>query len=378
MTITTIIAFLIILSVLVLVHELGHFLVSRKFGAKAEEFGLGFPPRLIGFYKSISGKWKFTFWTKEVEDAADTIYSINLFPIGGFVKIQGEDGEKENDTSSFRHKKIWQRALILSAGVIMNFLLAFVIISGTFLLGSYQPIEGLPEKGAIIRDSHLEVIGVSPDSPAAKADIKTGDRIISINEQEIKSVQELQDYVSDKAGQNLTYKLKRGEEEINKQVIPVVLKETNRGGIGISPAQVGFIRYPWYLAFYEGIKTTALFFWLILTSLFDLVFRLFSGVNVSGEVAGIVGIAVVTGQAVSQGITYLFQLTAMLSLSLAVFNILPIPGLDGGRLLFLIIEKIKGRPVKAVTETIVHNIGIIFLLALMALVTFNDIKRLFN
>lgn len=116
----TIISFVLILSVLVFVHELGHFLAARKFGAKAEEFGLGFPPRMVGWYKNTSGKWKTIFGNTEVTDAADTIYTLNSIPLGGFVKIKGEDGEGKTDASSFANKPIWQRSIILSAGVLMN------------------------------------------------------------------------------------------------------------------------------------------------------------------------------------------------------------------------------------------------------------------
>lgn len=376
--ITTIIYFIIILSVLVFVHELGHFLAARKFGAKAEEFGLGFPPRVLGFYKSNSGKWKLTFGRAEVSDAKNTIYSINSIPLGGFVKIKGEDGENKTDQSSFANKPIWQRAIILFAGVTMNIILAAVIFSGIFLFGSSQQLDGLPTKGAIVRDRHLEVISVNIDSPAYQADIKPGDRIISINNQSIQTVEELQNFVADKVGQKLSYSIKRGEEVLIKEITPIVLKETNRGGIGIAPSEVGFIRYPWYLAVVEGIKTTGIFLWAILSGFYDLLHRLFMGKAVGTDVAGIVGIAVLTGQVASLGFTYLLQFAALLSLNLAIINILPIPALDGGRILFLIIEKIKGRPIKQETEALIHNIGFMLLIGLMVLVTFTDIKRLFN
>ena len=375
---TTIIAFILILSVLVFVHELGHFLAARKFGAKADEFGLGFPPRLFGFYKSTSGTWKYTWWRKEVTDAADTIYSINLIPLGGFVKIQGEDGEDKKDVMSFANKPIWQRTIILCAGVLMNVLLAIVIFTGMFFFGSNQSLEGLPQNGAKITNRHLEVVSVNIDSPAAKAEVKPGDTVVAINGHEMMTVDELQAFVSDKAGQSLTYTIKRGNEELTKEITPIILQETNRGGIGIAPSEVGFIRYSWYRSIIEGVKTTGIFMWLIITGFADLLSRLVTGHSVSNEVSGIVGIAVLTGQVVDLGFSYLFQFAALLSLNLAFINILPIPALDGGRILFLIVEKIKGRPVKQETEAMVHNIGFMLLIGLMILVTFTDIKRLFN
>lgn len=376
--IMTIISFVAILSVLVFVHEMGHFLAARKFGAKAEEFGLGFPPRLLGFYKSISGKWRFTFWNAEVTDAADTVYSLNLIPLGGFVKIKGEDGENKTDVTSFAHKPIWQRSIILSAGVLMNVLLAVAIISFNLLVGASQPIEGQPLRGAIIKDQHIEIDSVSPDSPAAIAGVQSGDRIISINNQEISGTENIQNFVADKSGQKLMYVLQRGDEKITKEITPVILQETQKGGIGITISEMAFVRYPWYLAIFEGIKTTGYYIWLIIVGFYELLARLVSGGGVSADIAGPVGIAVLTGKVASLGIMYLLQFAALLSINLAVINILPIPALDGGRILFLIIEKIKGRPVQQKTEALVHNIGFLLLMGLIVLVTFKDIKNLFN
>src|SRR3989344_3535023 len=138
----TIIIFILILSLLVFVHEVGHFVVARKFGVKAEEFGLGFPPRGFGFYKNTEGKWKFVFGSKEVRDAADTVYSVNLIPLGGFVKIKGENGDSD-DPDSFMNKKIWQRASILAAGVTMNMVLAAALLSVGFMIGLPQALDGV-------------------------------------------------------------------------------------------------------------------------------------------------------------------------------------------------------------------------------------------
>jgi regulator of sigma E protease len=374
----TIISFVAILSILVFVHELGHFLAARKFGAKAEEFGLGFPPRLFGWYKNASGKWKMVFWNAEVKDAVDTVYSLNSIPLGGFVKIKGEDGEGKTDESSFAQKPISQRTIILAAGVTMNVILAAVIISGILLVGSVQPIEGVPLKGAIIKDRHIQISSVTENSPAAQAGVQPGDRIVSINNQEISSTENIQNFVADKSGQTLSYKLQRKNEFITKEITPVILEETNRGGIGITISEMASVRYPWYLAAYEGVKTTGYYLWMILVGFYDLLSRLVTGGGVSADIAGPVGIAVLTGQVVSMGFAYILQFAALLSLNLAVINILPIPALDGGRILFLIIEKIKGRPAKQQTEALIHNIGFILLIGLIILVTFKDIKNLFN
>lgn len=374
----TIISFIVILSVLVLVHELGHFLAARKFGAKAEEFGLGFPPRLIGWYKSTSGKWKTVFGNKEVTDAADTVYTLNTIPLGGFVKIKGEDGENKADNTSFANKPIWQRSIILSAGVVMNVILAAVIISFNLLVGATQPIEGVPLKGAIVRDRHIAVNSVVVDSPAAQAGVQPGDRIISVDNNEISSTEFLQNYVGERSGQVVAYTFVRDTETITKEITPITLEETSRGGIGITISENAFVRFPWYLAIYEGMKTTGYYLWLIITGFVDLLTRLVTGGGVSADIAGPVGIAVLTGQVADMGFPYLLQFAALLSLNLAVINILPIPALDGGRILFVIIEKIKGRPAKQETEALIHNIGFMLLIGLIILVTFKDIKNLFN
>jgi regulator of sigma E protease len=374
----TIISFVLILGVLVFVHELGHFLAARKFGARAEEFGLGFPPRIFSFYKSTSGTWKFVFLNKEIKDAADTVYSINIIPLGGFVKIQGENGDNKGDSRSFANKPIWQRAVILSAGVIMNVILASVIFSIILFSGAIQPIEGVPLNGAVVKDRHIQIGAISKDSPAALANVQSGDRIISIDNQEFSTTNDLQEYVNDKAGQSLAYAFQRGEETITKDITPVILEETNRGGIGVSISEMAFVRFPWYLAIIEGIKNTFFYLWLIITGFVELLSRLISGGGVSADIAGPVGIAVLTGEIIDLGFTYLLQFAALLSLNLAVINILPIPALDGGRILFLIIEKIKGRPIKQETEALINNIGFLCLMGLIVLVTFKDIKNLFN
>ncbi len=374
----TIISFILILSVLVFVHELGHFLTARRFGAKAEEFGIGFPPRLFGWYRAKDGSRKRVWGSAEVTDAADTVYSLNWIPVGGFVKIKGENGDDTADTESFAGKPIWQRAIILSAGVIMNVLLAFVLISAILGFGSSQAIDeaNLPQ-GAIIGDRRIQVLQVMSESPAQEAGVRPGDEIVSIDGKTFTAYSQIQDYVADKAGTRLQYMLARGDEEIAKPITPMVLPESGKGGIGISIAETASVRYPWYLAIVEGAKTTVFMIWAIILGFIDLVGRLVTGAGVSADIAGPVGIAALTGQMAELGFGYLVQFAALLSLNLAVINFLPFPALDGGRILFLIIEKIKGRPVRQKTEAIVHNIGFALLIALIAIVTFKDIVRLF-
>ena len=369
----TIIIFFLVLGLLVLVHELGHFLSARRFGVKAEEFGFGFPPRIFGLYKQ-GGRWRKVWGDKKISDAPGTIYSFNWIPLGGFVRIKGENGDAK-DSDSFSGRKIWQRAVMLSAGVIMNIVLAAVIIIIGLMVGLPQILENLPNN-VQVSSRQIQIMDVMPDSPAAAADFKVGDVIVDINKQTFSRYADIQTFVDKHNGQPLTYTIKRGQDLINKQVTPVTIKATGKGGIGIGIAEIGLVRYPWYLAIWEGIKNTGLLLWAIIMGFIGLLVRVFSGQNVSAEVAGPVGIATLTGQMVAMGWVYVLQFTAILSLNLAVINVLPIPALDGGRLLFLAIEKIRRKPVKQEIEAMVHNLFFVILLLLILLITFKDVAKL--
>lgn len=370
----TIITFILVLSLLVFVHELGHFWVARKFGVKAEEFGFGFPPRVFGFYKSKDGGWKRIGGNKEVTDASDTIYSINWIPLGGFVKIKGEDGESTKDPDSFASKKIWQRAAILLAGVTMNIVLAGVLIIFGFMLGLPQVLEGVGSN-AIVSNQQIQIVNVNTDSPAQKAGLEIGDVIVSINENLFTDGEELQKYVSAHGDEKLAYVIKRGDEELKLDIETNYAHNNEVKGIGISITNTGIVRYPFFSAIWEGIKATAYLFWAIISAFYLLIKGLVIGQGMSAEVAGPVGIATLTGQVARLGFVYLLQFTAMLSINLAIINALPFPALDGGRLLFLLIEKIKGSPVKQEFEAIVHNVGFIVLMLLVLVVTYKDIAK---
>ena len=374
----TAIIFFLLLSVLVLVHEFGHFITARKFGVGAEEFGLGFPPRLFGWYRNTQGKGIFFWGNREITDAPKTVYSFNLIPIGGFVKIKGENGEGTNDPTSFAAQKIWKRCIILSAGVIMNIILAAVIIIIGLAAGLPQALEGATfPAGVQITDRRIQILSVLPKTPAESAKLQAGDIIASIDGKQFATYEELQKYVANKAGKVLKYEIIRGKDDSIKSITPQIMTETKQAGIGVSIAETGIVRYPWYRAIPEGLKFTALLLWAIIVGLATVISRLFSGHSVSADVTGPVGIAALTGQMADMGFAYLAQFGAMLSLNLAVINFIPFPALDGGRVLFLIIEKIKGKPVKQQTEAIIHNIGFIILIGLIILVTYKDIIKLF-
>lgn len=369
----TIITFLLVLSVLVFAHELGHFVSARIFGLKPKEFGFGFPPRAFGIYKNKEGKWMKVFGSKEATDAADTVYSVNWLPLGGFVNL-GEDDITATGPDTFVGKKIWQRAVMLSAGVTMNIILAAVLISIGFMIGMPQATENIGNS-AEVSDRKMQVAEILPDTPAETAGIKLGDEILGIDGQTFAKYEDLQKYVDQKKDKELNYKILRNKEEVDIKITPRFMEETGRGGIGVGLVETGVVKYPFFEAIWQGFKTTVFLTWAILAAFYELIISIFSGHGVGGNIAGPVGIATLTGQAARMGFAYVLQFAAMLSINLAIINFLPFPALDGGRVLFLIIEKIKGSPVKHELEAIIHNIGFALLMVLILIVTFKDLAK---
>jgi len=357
----------------VFAHELGHFLVARKFGVRAEEFGIGFPPRLFGFYKSESGKWKKVVGGKQVDDAADTIYSVNWFPLGGFVKL-GEDEEGGDDPNHFANKKIWQRAAMISAGVAMNIVLAAVLIIAGFVMGFPQALDNVGS-GARITDKKIQIVEIMPDSPAAAAGLKAGDTIIDIDGRRFNNYKDLQEFVGARAGEELSYNIGRGGKEMKKNIVPVIMEETGTAGIGVGIIETGIVKYPFFTAVWEGIKATVILTWTIIIAFYSLIKGIVAGNGVSADIAGPVGIAAMTGQVARMGAVYVLQFAALLSINLAIINFLPFPALDGGRIVFLLVEKIKGSPVKKEVEAAIHNIGFALLMLLILVITFKDVAK---
>jgi len=370
----TFITFVLVLSLLVFVHELGHFWTARKFGVKAEEFGFGLPPRFFGVYKDKNGRWKKVFGSKQVEDAGDTVYSFNWLPLGGFVKIKGEDGEGANEIDSFAHQNIGKRAIILLAGVTMNILLAGFLLSFGYMIGLPQAIDKNDERAEVL-NRQIQIMQVIKDSPAEKAEIKTGDTILSIDEIIFSKYDDLQKYVDQNTGKGIIYKIKRGEKELEIPIIPEYRQETGRGGIGVVITETGLVKYSFFWSFVNGFQYAFIMLWVILVAFYDLLKGLIMGEGVGADIAGPVGIAVLTGQVARMGLVYIMQFTAVLSVNLAIINALPFPALDGGRVLFLIIEKIKGSPVNKDLENTIHYIGFALLMLLIVVVTYKDVIK---
>jgi regulator of sigma E protease len=383
----TIIIFLVVLSVLVFVHELGHFYTARRFGVRADEFGFGFPPRAFGFYKNKAGKWQKVVGKTSYEELekseneskipapGSTIYSVNYLPIGGFVKIKGENDSGSSEPDSFGSKKIWQRIVILAAGVIMNVVLAWFLFSLGYMIGLPQATSELG-RGAKVSEASVAIVEVMPNSPAQVAGLEAGDFILKVDNQSVGLESDVQSIIGQSGEKEVEMIIKRGTEERSLTVTPQT-NEAGKGTIGVGIMAAGTVRYPFFNSIWEGAKLTGWMLKEIVVAFGGLIGNLVSGKSIGAEFAGPVGIATITGQAARLGFVYLLQFTALLSLNLAVINILPFPALDGGRLLFLLIEKAKGKPVRRDVEAILHNIGFLLLIALVIFVTYKDIAKLF-
>ncbi|HEV2339810.1 MAG TPA: M50 family metallopeptidase [Patescibacteria group bacterium] len=360
----TIIVFIAILSVLVLIHEAGHYFAAKKLGVKVEEFGFGFPPRIIG--KKIG----------------ETIYSLNLLPIGGFVKLFGEDATgggsvgtvdekalqaKGKDLKcAFFARPVWQRGSIVVAGVVMNFLLALVILTYLFAF-----------VGVTTAGNKVLIVGIAKNSPAEKAGLISGDQIIKINNENVTNPDTVTLYTKKHLGQSLTLLLLRSKEK--QQIIHIIPRTkypSNEGAMGIAISTNVFLKkYPLYEAPFIGLRQTLVDSWKILQGLGQTINQVAVERTVPNDLAGPVGIAQLTGQFIHVGPFAVLSLLALLSLNLAVLNILPIPALDGGRLLFILIEGLTRKKVSPKIEGYIHAAGMIVLLILVALITLHDITR---
>jgi len=358
----TALVFFVILSILVFIHELGHFTVARWVGVHVEEFGFGLPPRI---------------WGKKV---GRTIYSINWLPIGGFVKLAGEDEDSE-DTSKLkgkmkeyffaRSKK--ERAAILLAGVTMNFVLAVGITTYLLTQGVFEPAGR----------THVERVVAS--SPAEKAGIQVGDIITSITytldegTTETKAITlpaELIEASRVHAGKEVTIALLRNGERRVTPLVPRKDPPPGEGAIGVAISDLEERKYPLVEAPGKALVMNIMRAKEMLVGIGTTLAKLVQLQSPGADVAGPIGIAQITGQAVKFGWRATLEFMSILSLNLAVLNVLPIPALDGGRLLFIFLEKILGKRVRPAFEHSAHQIGMIVLLFLVLLVSINDILRL--
>ncbi len=361
-----IIPFLFVLTIVVFFHELGHFLVARWAGVKVLTFSLGFGPELFGFNDRHGTRWK-----------------VSAIPLGGYVKFFGDDSEASTPSAdtlktmtaderkvSFHHKKVGPRAAIVAAGPIANFLLAIVIFAALFTFF------GKPSQTA-------RVDSIQENSAAAAAGFKSGDIVTAINGDAIESFTEMQRIVSTKAGVPLVFTVKRGDEVVKLNGTPQLreIKDTfgnvHRVGIlGITratgPGDVVTKPVNPATAVWLGVKET----WFVVDRTFSYIGGIFTGRENADQVGGPIRIAQISGQVATIGLSALIHLAAVLSVSIGLLNLFPVPLLDGGHLLFYAIEAVRGKPLSERSQELGFRVGLALVLMLMLFATYNDILHL--
>jgi regulator of sigma E protease len=363
-----ILVFILVLVALIVVHELGHFIAAKLAGMRVDEFGIGYPPRAIGFRRG------------------ETDYTLNWLPFGGFVKIHGEDDSAlaalPDSTRSFTAKPHIVQAAVLIAGIAMNLVFAYVLLSATLAFGTLRALT--PEEAAKAPDATLAISDVLPGSPAEAAGLMSGDLIKSVTDGTHTFTGADGDaftaFVANEASASLVVTLDRNGGVVTATATPregIIAADPSRAALGVGIAPVGTLAVPLLQAPIEGAsltweatKETAIglltFFGGIFTFTADL-----------SQVSGPVGIAKAVGTASANGLTALMSLTALISINLALINILPVPALDGGRLLFVIIEAVTRRPIPQGVAGALNMAGFALLILLMLVVTGSDIFKLF-
>lgn len=355
----SILIFLLTLSVLVFVHEFGHFLAAKKSGVKVEEFGFGLPPRLWG--------WRF----------GETLYSLNLLPIGGFVKLKGEEGPSRRDRDeadevlgfgekdSFATAGILKRIVIVGSGVLGNLLLAYLIFYFLFLVG-YPRFFG-----------QVKVEEVAAGSPAQVAQILPGDVVVEVAGQKVETPDDFLEQVTRLKGQEVALVILRQEQTLSLAATPRADPPAGQGPLGVRivyDSQLTYEKSGLGKASVDALEEVGHNLKLMLQGLRRMVINLFVG-KVPQDIAGVVGIYRLSSQAYQIGSGIFLQFVAIISLNLFVFNLLPLPALDGGRLLFILLEVVLRRRLNPKVEKIVNNLGLALLLILFVLITIRDFQR---
>lgn len=355
--ILTILIALFSLVVLVVIHEFGHFILAKKFGTRVEEFGIGYPPRLFG------------------KKFGETFYSINLLPFGAFVKIRGEEGGVE-DYRSFVGLPMWQRMAIVLGGVVSFWVVAAILLS--IVAGVWGlPVAVNDDDNHNLVDPKIQITLIMPESPAQAADLRAGDVIVGFDK-----VGVFQTFIKEQPGQEIDLTVKRGQDIFGKKVVLRTSYPADEGPLGIGLTRVALRPYPWHQAPVQGVLAcgymTANIFngWILgVKSMLGLT-ELPKGMKM--ELRGPIGILDLLGEYFNLGINYFLFLVSLISIALALANILPIPALDGGKIVFLAIEWIRGRPINYKIEQKISATFFILIILLLIFVTIKfDIPRIF-
>lgn len=335
------------LSVLILGHEAGHFFAAKRFKLKIDEFGIGFPPRIFARKKG------------------ETEYSVNWLPFGGFVKIAGERdgmrGEEEVPTTEEEKKRYFlfqpagRKAIIMAAGVLVNFLLGWFLLSAVFMIGTPKI---------------LIIANIEPNSAAFRADLRRGDVIRGYE-----TASKFIEFVNANKGKTINIPVVREGRELSIQATPRAVAEEGKGALGVFLEEGGTDRKNIFVSFGKGLQVSGQVILVTIQSFYQLLTGLILHGALLEGVVGPVGIFSVASSAGRFGLTYLLQLLGIISVNLAVLNLIPFPALDGGRLLLLLIEKLKGSPLPKKFEMIANGVGFALLILLMVLVTVRDVIR---
>ncbi len=373
-------AFIVLLTLLIIIHELGHFVMARIFGVEVEEFGFGLPPRAITLFKN-----------------GVTIFTLNWVPFGGFVRLKGENEievDKRFKKGSFASASFTARILILCAGVAMNFMLAFTLLTVGFSVGRWVPnfymsmeeMQIAADKGEIFLETGVYITDVLPDSPAAKAGIVKDSAIQAVDGISVKSPEEVVAIQQKKA--RVSYTLMEGKDK-HIRTVQVDLVD-GKAGIGLSPFAAKLsapirsvpaaVALAWRETTFMTVQTVngiGKLFRSLMPFCGAESKQVFCRPSVPEGITGILGIAVLTYSSVQEGLMTYLRLVALLSLSLAILNILPLPALDGGRLMFVLVEMVIRRRINQRLELITNAAGFFLLIALIIIITFNDVIHLF-
>ncbi len=351
MLLVQIFQFILVLSVLILVHEAGHFFMARRVGIKVEEFGFGIPPRI---------------WGKKI---GETLYSLNWLPFGGFVRLHGENSEEgvTEPKRAFVNKSKKARSAVIVAGVIMNFLLAIVLFSVTY------SVSGIPRQ-----TDNVRVLEVDEGSPAADASLKAGDYIRQVNGKDLSGTDSFLEMVGSSEGE-LQLSVERDGETMQLSMTPRKDPPEGEGPLGVVVTSTETYFPPWwqrpFYGFYYGFQEAVFWGGAVIDGFVVLFSNLFSG-TVPADIAGPVGIYAITTEVASYGFMSLINFVGVLSVNLAILNIIPFPALDGGRLFFIVIEALFGKKVLPKVENAFHTVGMALLILLLVAITIGDVSKL--
>jgi regulator of sigma E protease len=362
----SVIIFIIVLGVLIFVHELGHFLVAKKSGIRVDEFAVGFPPKVFSFKKG------------------GTTYSLNMIPFGGYVKIYGENAEDEsvdpNAKDSFVNKNHFIQAAVLVAGVTFNIIFAWFLFFIVLMAGSPTVVD--QENRNDIKDAKVTITNIQENSPAQKAGLKVGDTINLIGDKKNTftnsdlTVEKVQETIAGSDG-SIKLGINRAGQNTEISLVPEIKTDQDKKIIGIGLEEIGTYALPVHKGFIQSFVMTYNAITLIATNLFEFLGKAFTGKASLNEVSGPVGIVGIVGEAATFGFIYLLSFTAFISINLAILNVLPLPALDGGRLVMVFIEGITRKRIKPVIVNWINGVGFLLLILLMLVITANDIIKLF-